>query len=55
MPRSGDYVDVSVLFPGTTKKSMIHTLTDCKGQGSYFCIGINDCRLTVEKGHRGLQ
>lgn len=26
---------------------------DCKGQGSYVCHGIDDCRLRVEKeGHR---
>lgn len=30
-------------------KSMIHTPADCKGQGNFFCIGFNVCRLTVEE------
>lgn len=39
----------SMLVPETMWKSMIHVVTDCKEQGSYFCSSIDDCKLTVEK------
>lgn len=32
-----------------TWKFMMHAHINYKGQGSYFCSGIDDCRLTVEK------
>lgn len=47
--------------------SVVHTVTrnhveviiraaaDCEGQGSFFCSGVNDCRLIVEnERHRRL-
>lgn len=40
----------SVLSPGTMCKSMIHVPTDYKGWGNYFCHGVADYRLPVEKG-----
>lgn len=44
-----------MLMPKTMWMSMIHALTGCKGQGSSFFSGINDCRHTVEKEeHRRL-
>lgn len=44
-----------VLMLKTTRKFTIHTPVDHQVQGSYFCISINECRLTVEKGeHRRL-
>lgn len=45
----------SVLLPETTWKPVIHASAHYKGQGSYFCSGIDDYRCTVEKkGHRKL-
>lgn len=32
---------------------MLHVPADCKGQESYFCSGIEDCRLTVERDIEG--
>lgn len=44
-----------LLSPETVWTSMIHVSTDCKGRESYFCSGIDDCTLTVEKeGHKRL-
>lgn len=42
----------SVLSPETIRKSMIHSPADCKGQGSYFCHGFDDCRHSLEKEER---
>lgn len=41
-----------VQFPETMCKSKVQAPADSKGQQSYFCHGIADCRLTVGKeGH----
>lgn len=37
-----------VLYPETMWRSMIHAATEYKGQGNFFCGGINDRKLTVE-------
>lgn len=37
------------MAPETMWKSMIHALTDCKEQGSYFCSDLGDYEHTVEK------
>lgn len=39
----------SFLSPETMCKSMVLATVDWKGWGNYFCHGINDYRLTVEK------
>lgn len=42
-----------MLSPETRSKSMISAATDCEGQGSFVCSGVNDCRLTVENEKHG--
>lgn len=42
-----------MLRPETMWKAMICVPTDCKGQGSYLCSGVDDCRLSAGiEGHR---
>lgn len=59
-------VSMTCVFPETMLRCMICTPTRdpveaqyvlpyCKGQKTYFCSWIDDCRLTFEKGrHRKL-
>ena len=42
-----------MLLPKTICKSTIQAPAHCKGQGSYLCHGIDDCRLTVGKEEHG--
>jgi hypothetical protein len=53
---TGDHTEVLSLrvMLDTMWMSMIDAPTDGKDQGNYFCHGINDCRLTVEKDTEGL-
>lgn len=44
-----DFLDPCWLSPETRCKSLIHVPADCKGQGSFFCHGIDDRRVTIEK------
>lgn len=46
----------SVLLTESTWKSTVHTATDCEGQGSCFCIVINDskCMHNWEEEHKRL-
>lgn len=38
----------SLLSPESMWLSMMHTVSESKGQGGFFCTGIHDYRLTVE-------
>lgn len=42
-----------MLSPETVWKSMTHAPVDCKGQGSSFCSGVDDCRFTAERDLEG--
>lgn len=50
-----DWSSCQVLSSGALWNTMVHAPPDCKRQGSYFCSGLNDCTLAVEKdGQRRL-
>lgn len=51
---SGDHVGSDhALYCHQKPMSMIHAPDDCKGQGSYFFTGMDDCRLTVKRDIEG--
>ena len=50
-----DWSSCQVLSSGVLWNTMVHAPPDCKRHGSYFCSGLNDCTLAVEKdGQRRL-